>query len=223
MPALRRELRLLVGAQPRQRLHRAIVGGRGGGGTCCQSCTSFACIACLSSSLARAAEASTSLTRMVELRAVQTSFPFYGALTLEGATYSHDLLRDHGALVRPELLTQLNVRVGDRILIGRATFQIRGVVASEPGRNLGAFSLGPRVFVDFDALDGAPGVISARFGGPSVGSDAERTALLLRRLRLPGGWFAAALFALSLLLGAAEAAAEACGQPNQPGYGGDAV
>lgn len=36
--------------------------------------------------------------------------------------------------------------------------------------------------LEVDALDGAPGVISARFGGPSVGSDAERTALLLRRL-----------------------------------------
>ena len=36
--------------------------------------------------------------------------------------------------------------------------------------------------LEVDALDGAPGVISARFGGPSVGSDAERTALLLQRL-----------------------------------------
>ena len=36
--------------------------------------------------------------------------------------------------------------------------------------------------LEVDALDGAPGVVSARFGGPSVGSDAERTALLLRRL-----------------------------------------
>jgi XTP/dITP diphosphohydrolase len=36
--------------------------------------------------------------------------------------------------------------------------------------------------LEVDALDGAPGVLSARFGGPSVGTDAERTALLLRRL-----------------------------------------
>jgi putative ABC transport system permease protein len=109
--------------------------------------------------MVRPADAATAITRMVELRAIQTTFPFYGTLTLDGGTYTHDLLRDHGALVRPELLTQLNVRVGDRILIGRATFQIRGVVASEPGRNLGAFSLGPRVFVDFDAL-GDTGLLS---------------------------------------------------------------
>ena len=36
--------------------------------------------------------------------------------------------------------------------------------------------------VEVDALEGRPGVLSARFGGASVGSDAERTALLLRAL-----------------------------------------
>ncbi|MBX7112212.1 MAG: non-canonical purine NTP pyrophosphatase [Dehalococcoidia bacterium] len=36
--------------------------------------------------------------------------------------------------------------------------------------------------LEVDALDGAPGVLSARYGGPSVRTDAERTALLLRAL-----------------------------------------
>ena len=35
--------------------------------------------------------------------------------------------------------------------------------------------------IEVDALDGAPGPLSARFGGPAL-TDAERTALLLRRL-----------------------------------------
>jgi putative ABC transport system permease protein len=38
--------------------------------------------------------------------------------------------------------------VGDRILIGNAAFDVRGVIASEPGRRIGAFSLGPRVLID---------------------------------------------------------------------------
>ena len=36
--------------------------------------------------------------------------------------------------------------------------------------------------IEVDALEGRPGVLSARFGGPSVRTDPERTALLLRQL-----------------------------------------
>jgi putative ABC transport system permease protein len=91
--------------------------------------------------------------RMVELRAVEASFPYYGTLTLNDGPYSHALLRDHGAVVRPELLAQFGVTVGDRIQIGKQEFEIRGTVASEPGRRLGAFTLGPRVFIDLADLE----------------------------------------------------------------------
>ncbi len=50
--------------------------------------------------------------------------------------------------VRPELLTRLGVAVGDRIRIGEASFEIRGVVIREAGRSLSMFTLGPRVFID---------------------------------------------------------------------------
>ena len=52
-------------------------------------------------------DAATPVTRMIELRAVQEAFPFHGTLTLREGTYSHALLRNGGALVRPELLAQL--------------------------------------------------------------------------------------------------------------------
>jgi len=97
--------------------------------------------------------------RMVELRAVQAAFPFYGTVTLRDGAYSHDRLTGRGALVRPELLAQLDLKVGDRILIGTLPFEIRGVIASEPGRSLGAFSLGPRVLVDLADLQ-ATGLLS---------------------------------------------------------------
>jgi putative ABC transport system permease protein len=99
------------------------------------------------------------VARMVELRAVQAAFPFYGTLTLREGAYSHDRLAGGGALVRPELLAQLNLRVGDRILIGTRPFEIRGVIDNEPGRSLGAFSLGPRVLVDLADLQ-ATGLLS---------------------------------------------------------------
>src|SRR5437899_3129987 len=103
--------------------------------------------------MVRPADGAKRVARMVELRAVQTAFPFYGTLRLAGeATYSHALLRNHGALVRPEVLTSLGIRVGDSIVIGQAVFRVNGVITNEPGRNIGAFSLGPRVLIDYDDL-----------------------------------------------------------------------
>ena len=91
--------------------------------------------------------------RMVELRGVQQGFPFYGRITLlDGQPYSHDLLRGRGALVRPELLTQLGIAVGDRIIVGGHPFTVRGAITQEPGRRAGAFSFGSRVLVDYDDL-----------------------------------------------------------------------
>jgi putative ABC transport system permease protein len=93
------------------------------------------------------------LARMVELRAVEGAFPFYGTLTLDGQTYSHALLRNRGAVVRPELLAQFGLKVGDRLQIGQQEFEVRGTIEAEPGRRLGAFTLGPRVFIDLADLE----------------------------------------------------------------------
>jgi putative ABC transport system permease protein len=99
------------------------------------------------------AEGGAEAARMVELRGVQPKFPFYGRVVLQdGQTFSHDLLRGRGALVRPELLTQLGTKVGGRLIIGGQPFTIRGVIAQEPGRRVGAFSFGSRVLVDYDDL-----------------------------------------------------------------------
>jgi putative ABC transport system permease protein len=103
--------------------------------------------------MARPADGTKRVARMVELKAVQPGFPLYGRVGLVGGqSYSHVLLEHSGALVRPELLTALDLTVGDRLVIGQATFTIRGVIASEPGRGAGQFNLGPRVLVDYDDL-----------------------------------------------------------------------
>ena len=109
--------------------------------------------------------------KVVEVRGVEPAFPFYGRFTLEsGTAYSPVLLRNRGALVGRELLPQLGVAVGDEILIGDETFTIRDAIVTEPGRQLGGFSLGPRVLVARDAL--------AQTGLIGFGSRAERQLLL---------------------------------------------
>ena len=101
------------------------------------------------------AEKGTDVARMVELRGVEAAFPFYGTLRLrDGTAYTHQLLREHGALVGPELLVQLGIEAGDRILIGGQPFTVRGVIEQEPGRRVGAFSFGARVLIDLADLRG---------------------------------------------------------------------
>ncbi|MDP7340053.1 MAG: ABC transporter permease, partial [Vicinamibacterales bacterium] len=96
--------------------------------------------------MARPADETKTVAKVVELRGVEAAFPFYGEFVLQGAVpYRHDLLAGGGALVRPELLTQLDVTVGEEIIIGEGTFEIRGVILREAGGQLGAFSFGPRV------------------------------------------------------------------------------
>ena len=104
--------------------------------------------------MVRPADERRRVARMVELRAVEPAFPLYGEIVLEdGRPYRHELLRNYGVLVRPELLAQLGVSVGEDLVIGRQRFTIRGVVAREAGQPPGAFSMGSRVIVDLAALE----------------------------------------------------------------------
>lgn len=104
--------------------------------------------------MVRLVDESSNRTKVVELRGIRAEFPLYGAFELGGGQpYSFELLRNHGALVGPELLTQLGLAVGDPIAIGDVVFTIRNVILSEPGGQLGGFSFGPRVLVDYDAVE----------------------------------------------------------------------
>lgn len=115
------------------------------------------------------------VAKMAEVRGLNPGFPLYGAIEVQGQRYSYALLQGHGALARPELLVQLDLKVGDAILIGPDRYTIRGVLLSEPGRRLGAFSFGPRVLVAASDLEGS--------GLTGWGSRVSRQILL----RLPEG------------------------------------
>jgi putative ABC transport system permease protein len=107
------------------------------------------------STMVRPADERRAVAKMAEVRGVEPGFPLYGTVELQdGVRYTHALLEGHGALVRPELLVQLDSRVGDEILIGSARFTIRGVLLSEPGRRVAGFSFGPRILVDVADLPG---------------------------------------------------------------------
>ena len=101
--------------------------------------------------MAQAGHASRSL--LVELKAVEGGYPFYGRLVTDPDRPLASLLGHGQALVHPSFLTRLGLAVGDRIRIGDLDLVISGVIREEPDRSLGVFSLGPRVLIAAEDLD----------------------------------------------------------------------
>ncbi|MGN6411245.1 MAG: ABC transporter permease [Nitrobacter sp.] len=93
---------------------------------------------------------------LVELKAVDGAYPMLGALTLEPNVPMAELLAERdgvfGAAVDPALLARLNLKVGDRVTIGGATFEIRSAVDAEPDKLAGGLGLGPRFLASIDGL-----------------------------------------------------------------------
>ncbi|MCI0527975.1 MAG: FtsX-like permease family protein, partial [Nitrospira sp.] len=99
-------------------------------------------------------------SQLVELKAVETGYPFYGKLITEpsdaaailfgtGRRASEELLH---TIVEETLLIRLGLQVGDKIKLGQAEFTIAGIIKKEPDRVAGAFSLGPRVMIAQEGL-----------------------------------------------------------------------
>jgi putative ABC transport system permease protein len=93
---------------------------------------------------------------LVEVKAVDSSYPLYGEVTLDPKEPLDDVLAQHlgafGAAVDPVLLARLNLAPGARISLGRATIQIRAVLTSEPDKLASGIGFGPRLLISESAL-----------------------------------------------------------------------
>ena len=93
---------------------------------------------------------------LVELKAVDGNYPMLGELTLAPKMPVADLLAERdgtfGAAVDSTLLARLDLKLGDRVTIGSAPYQIRSVVEAEPDKLAGNVGLGPRFLVSEDSL-----------------------------------------------------------------------
>ena len=90
--------------------------------------------------------------QLIELKAIESGYPFYGTLRAEPANALTSLFAGNNALAEETLLVRLNVRPGDALRIGQAVFRITGVLKKEPDRAAGAFSFGPRVLISRQGL-----------------------------------------------------------------------
>jgi putative ABC transport system permease protein len=139
---------------------------------------------------------------LVELKAVDGKYPMLGELSLDPEMPVADLLAERdgafGAAVDSTLLARFGLKIGDRVTIGGATFQMRSVVDAEPDRLAGGIGLGPRFLVSEAALRATgllqPGSLVRwiyRVKLPdNAASDASATALIdATRASLPeAGW-----------------------------------
>ncbi|HWK90003.1 MAG TPA: FtsX-like permease family protein, partial [Longimicrobium sp.] len=99
--------------------------------------------------------------RLVQVRAVDPGYPFYGEIETGPAGRWAGLQAGRAALVDPAVLTSLDARIGDEIRIGGARLRIIGTLEKVPG-SVGVGALfAPRVYMPARYL-GETGLI--RFG-----------------------------------------------------------
>jgi putative ABC transport system permease protein len=93
---------------------------------------------------------------LVEIKAVDGTYPMLGALSLEPEMPLADLLAERdgafGAAVDSTLLARLDLKLGDRVHVGNASFQIRSIDNAEPDKLAGGLGFGPRFLVSEAAL-----------------------------------------------------------------------
>jgi putative ABC transport system permease protein len=113
--------------------------------------------------------------RLVQVAAIEGSYPFYGKIGTDPAPAWNELQLARHVVVDPSLLTILDARVGDSLALGETRFEISGTVVDIPGDVGIQAAFGPRVFI--------PGRFLAETRLLQPGSRAEYE----RYIRLKGG------------------------------------
>ncbi len=92
-------------------------------------------------------------TRLVQVRALQGKFPYYGSLETTPVAAGQSFKQGKTALVDKTLMLQFNARVNDSIKVGNITFLIAGVLNKAPGQTGISSSMAPIVYIPMQYLD----------------------------------------------------------------------
>ena len=104
-------------------------------------------------------------SRLIQIRAIEDSYPFYGEIGLEQKNQSgtqklqassskrfNVLQNELKVWVHPEVLGQLNVKLGDSLKIGKVNFIIEDVVTSDSASGF-TTDIAPRIYMSLDHLE----------------------------------------------------------------------
>jgi putative ABC transport system permease protein len=97
-------------------------------------------------------------SRLIQLRAIDNLFPFYGDLELETkgiAQSGQDRSINHNkaAWLYPELIVQLGSPVGSLIKIGTENFQVDGILKNDSSASAQAASFAPRIYLGLHQIE----------------------------------------------------------------------
>ena len=108
---------------------------------------------------------SASRASAMSIRAVDETFPLVGELVLqEGLVYAP--LAENEILLDAAAAQRLNLRPGESLKLGQATFTLVGIIAAEPDSLLGAMRLYPRAIIAYSGVAYAglnPGLLRASY------------------------------------------------------------
>ena len=86
-------------------------------------------------------------SRLVEVRALEGPFPFYGKIETQPAEAAATFRNSLGALVDYNLMIQYDASPGDTVRIGKLSIPIRGKLLQAPGRSGIASTVAPVVYI----------------------------------------------------------------------------
>ena len=93
-------------------------------------------------------------TRLVQVRALEGGFPFYGNLVTAPAGARAELAGGLSAVLEESVMVQFGLKPGDKIKLGATEFTLAGSLREVPGESAAVATLAPRVFIPLDAVAG---------------------------------------------------------------------
>ena len=91
-------------------------------------------------------------TRLVQVRALGGSFPYYGTIETTPVQASQSFRQGRRALVDKTLMLQYRARVGDSVRIGELSFVIAGILNKAPDQSGITASVAPSVYIPLNYL-----------------------------------------------------------------------
>ncbi|MBV2167540.1 MAG: FtsX-like permease family protein [Bdellovibrio sp.] len=96
-------------------------------------------------------------SRLILIKAIDQSYPFYGELELKSGKVirhgtSKEILSSPTAWIYPELKSQLGLDVGDEIKLGNLKLKVSDLIEKDATQTFRAATLAPRVFINRELL-----------------------------------------------------------------------